>query len=394
MSETQNYQVSYIEESGLEPGYLAVSEVSGNGNSLGSRLYNEFEEYLRESQKPLSRYEIAELFINKVDIPISEHEDEMRESLDKEVAREMRKKLNSNPNHPLRQIYEPGRQINGLDIREAKYAPDGIAKDMLVTGDTSIMTQGVNPKGEKYTLLGIFDVSGKASNGADYTAIWLKMHALNIAKNSSYDGASGVADPNYMLSALNDKMCARFNYNNRFSTGLVILIDSKGSVRIAQAGEHPPLLFRCSQKGYEVKEIKNIEHQVVLGVFDYYKYDKGSTIRMHTGDLLVLHNDGILESKLRDTDEELGREKFADLVKNLLVNNFAKTSRLELEQLTTLTTHVDKGVKEFIKNKLEVTDEINIVYVLKLPEAPRPEETPADHNAGHTPSKAVELMPV
>ena len=137
-----------------------------------------------------------------------------------------------------------------------------------------------DPDGSTFVAVG--DVSGKGLKAAMNVAMILGAMRAQAACTSS---------PAAILSAINECLVGRMH--GGFATGVVLRLDSDGTVTFANAGHLPPFL-----NGQELL----LEPALPLGLSGSLEYSE-ATVRLHLGDQLSFYTDGLLEA--RSTSGEL-----------------------------------------------------------------------------------------
>ncbi len=131
---------------------------------------------------------------------------------------------------------------------------------------------------------GIFiaDVSGHGTPAAVLMAI---THAIAHAKPNAH------TPPAALLTFLNRQLCRAYTQNGTFVTAFYAVLDPKSrALEYSVAGHNPPRLVR---DGRVVSLSANIA--LPLGVEDSETYGE-SSIKLKSGDLLLLYTDGITEA--------------------------------------------------------------------------------------------------
>jgi sigma-B regulation protein RsbU (phosphoserine phosphatase) len=95
--------------------------------------------------------------------------------------------------------------------------------------------------------------------------------------------------------------------------------DQDNSVNCSNAGHPPALLWRAASQ--EFRELG--KGGVVLGLFNDETYEEEHT-HLHTGDILIMYTDGIVETK-NDDGVLYGEDRLRDIIK---ANTMASSQEL------------------------------------------------------------------
>jgi len=109
-----------------------------------------------------------------------------------------------------------------------------------------------------------------------------------------------------IISNVNRNLAKR-GIGNRFVTFFFGILDPEGNCTYVNAGHNPPILVG---RDGSLKELT--EGGMVLGLFAHAQYESG-TIKLQSGDHLVLFTDGVLEA-LNSADEEFGEKRLHALL--------------------------------------------------------------------------------
>lgn len=164
-----------------------------------------------------------------------------------------------------------------------------------VGGDFYDVLPGPHP-GSLALILG--DVSGKSVAGA------MRMVA---AREVLHTAALAGASPEELLVTANRRL---YNPQPRLFVALAyLLLDGRGSVRFALAGQPAPLLRHASG---EVVELAAPQHRLPLGALREGKWDLREAT-LEVGDMLLLYSDGLTDARGRD-GEPFGEKRLAQLL--------------------------------------------------------------------------------
>jgi phosphoserine phosphatase RsbU/P len=227
----------------------------------------------------LSSYIAIALENSRLYVETRAHEERLQADLD--TAREVQLQL----------LPQAIPEIRGLDV-SATYLP---ARDL--GGDF----YDVIPYGQGRAAMVVGDVSGKGTAAALYGSLAIGTLRENTRRTDR--------NPEEMLAVLNRRLCG-----TGISPGFVALLfavydESKDQLVISNGGIPHPILARNG----EVREIP-IEG-MPLGLFHDITYSEHS-VKMRSGDVVVLASDGILES-MNSTGELFGFERLAALLGHL-----------------------------------------------------------------------------
>ena len=208
-------------------------------------------------------------------------ENELRLQADLDTAREIQLQL----------LPRGAREVPGVDIA-ASYIP---ARELA--GDFYDFI----PYGKGNLAIALGDVSGKGTAAALYGSL-----AIGVLREHANDATLPPAE---MLSLLNRRLHAS-RLDARFIALLFAVYNvADRRLTMANAGSPRPILFRDG----EIREVP-IEG-VPLGLFPNIDYDVRQ-LDLHSGDVVVLASDGILES-MNDNEEEFGLARLAETLRHV-----------------------------------------------------------------------------
>jgi sigma-B regulation protein RsbU (phosphoserine phosphatase) len=146
-------------------------------------------------------------------------------------------------------------------------------------------------------LLALGDVSGKGTGAA------LLMTMLRAAVRAHWkESAASLA-----VTRINQTVCENTPGNKYITFFLARLDIASGRVRFVNAGHNPPILVRA---GGNVETLT--DGGMVLGFVESAEYAEG-TVRLESGDTLLVYSDGVTETWSPD-DDEFGDRRLTDLV--------------------------------------------------------------------------------
>ena len=140
------------------------------------------------------------------------------------------------------------------------------------------------PSGSERGRWGILiaDVSG---HGSPATVLMAITHALAHAKPRVH------TPPAMLLGYLNDRLTHAYTRNGTFVTAFYAVLDShERTLTYSRAGHNPPRVLR----GNQVLSIDGLGG-LPLGILEKQAYSE-STLKLESGDLLLLYTDGITEA--------------------------------------------------------------------------------------------------
>jgi sigma-B regulation protein RsbU (phosphoserine phosphatase) len=99
-------------------------------------------------------------------------------------------------------------------------------------------------------------------------------------------------EPSEIIMSLNQDMMERMD-DGMFLTLFLGIFAEDGSLRLVNAGQTPPLIWR-----HATKEIESIAGTgPAIGMMDEFEYTEGPAMTLHPGDLLVAFTDGLVEAR-------------------------------------------------------------------------------------------------
>ena len=148
----------------------------------------------------------------------------------------------------------------------------------------------------------IGDVSGKGIAAA------LMMASLQASLRS--EAMRGLQDLSGLITNVNH-LVFEASAVNRYATFFYAQYDP-GTRELAyvNAGHNPPMIFRKTVDGWQVRRLET--GGTVVGLLEHYPYCQG-TEELAPGDLLVAYTDGISES-MNSADEEWGESRLMDTI--------------------------------------------------------------------------------
>ncbi len=154
------------------------------------------------------------------------------------------------------------------------------------------------PRGEGDFAFAVGDVAGKATPAALYGSLAIGLLRAHMLQEC--------CDPANVLSVVNEQLRLS-NLDNRFVAMILAIFDpGTGTLRVSNAGLPLPLLVREGK----VTEIDSSGRP--LGLLPDSKYSS-TTVRLHSGDVLVLLSDGLIEATRTD-DEEFGLGRIKEIL--------------------------------------------------------------------------------
>lgn len=106
-----------------------------------------------------------------------------------------------------------------------------------------------------------------------------------------------------IVTMLNQDLGPRMD-DGLFLTLFTALLDSAGTVRVINAGQTPPLIWR-----QETRAIERINgHGPALGMMDEFLYTEGPRILLAPGDVLLAFSDGFVEARSVSRPEQMFEE--------------------------------------------------------------------------------------
>jgi phosphoserine phosphatase len=106
-----------------------------------------------------------------------------------------------------------------------------------------------------------------------------------------------------IVTMLNQDLGPRMD-DGLFLTLFTALLDSSGSVRVINAGQTPPLVWR-----HETRTIERIGgHGPALGMMDDFQYTEGPKLALAPGDVLLAFSDGFVEARSVSKPEQMFEE--------------------------------------------------------------------------------------
>jgi len=187
----------------------------------------------------------------------------------------------------------------------------------------------------------IFDVMGHGSKATELKAKarveWDKLKELYLEKEAH----SLLLSPSSVITQLNQVLydeCQRFA--SFLSLFYAVLDLSKNRLIYASAGHEPPIFFE--KEGYT----QLIEADLILGIDKNKTYGEES-IEIHTGDILVMFTDGVVES-MNEKEEEFS-------VKNLI----RVVEENKNQAVSEIIRHILIALKDFMEGK-PITDEFTL----------------------------------
>jgi serine phosphatase RsbU (regulator of sigma subunit) len=159
---------------------------------------------------------------------------------------------------------------------------------------------------DKYSFI-IGDVSGKGTSAAFHMA-QMKGVFHSLSESTSRPGE-------FILKA--NQALSRCLEKSSFITASYYSIDTKSKeIEFVRAGHCPTLVYRKKDDKADFLSTKGMGLGIVRNS-DYKKYVHCNTIQFESGDVVLLHTDGITEAK-DHTNEQFGEERLKDsLIKHI-----------------------------------------------------------------------------
>ncbi|HEX3684051.1 MAG TPA: PP2C family protein-serine/threonine phosphatase [Bryobacteraceae bacterium] len=178
--------------------------------------------------------------------------------------------------------------IDGVDIAFATRPAN------TVSGDYYDAFRRDHPGGNNRLLLVVADVAGKSIPAA------LLMATIQASLHSLAASTLSLAE---LLAGLNRYACANSLAGARFTTAFVAEWDTAlNTLAYINAGHNPPLVKRSSGL------VERLETGgLPLGISTQRQYEQGQ-IPLHSGDLLVVFTDGVIEAE-NETEAEFGEPR-------------------------------------------------------------------------------------
>lgn len=165
----------------------------------------------------------------------------------------------------------------------------------------------------------IADVSGHGTPAAVLMAI---THALAHARPGTH------TPPNELLKFLNEQLVRSYTRNGTFVTAFYAVLDPAACTLTYSAGGHnPPRLAR----GDGVIGLDEVG-AFPLGITNAQSYDE-ATIKLQSGDMLLLYTDGITEAMAPPTNDESHNEYGVEHLDKVLLSSRSQTSSKCIEQI-------------------------------------------------------------
>jgi PAS domain S-box-containing protein len=171
---------------------------------------------------------------------------------------------------------------------------------------------------------------------ADVSGHGLQAAFLSLITKMSLEGISERLSPRRVLYILNESIC-RSAVKSNFVTSFYAVIDIKnGTVRFANAGHPPALVYRKSTGEFFVLNARGIP----LGWFRNTVIDDG-TFHLVAGDRLVLYTDGLIEC-CNMNGMVFGEERLREML-----SSFSGLSATEFSEMLMLVVREFKGRDSF-----------------------------------------------
>ncbi len=132
-----------------------------------------------------------------------------------------------------------------------------------------------------------------------------------------------------LISNVNSSL-ARRAAGGKYVTFFFGILDPEGNCTYTNAGHCPPLLLRTDGSLHELTE-----GGTVLGLFPQALYESG-TIRLNSGDHLILFTDGVLEA-LNTAGEEFGQDRVRQILQRNCRASSAELLNMLQAELTTFS---------------------------------------------------------
>jgi len=142
-------------------------------------------------------------------------------------------------------------------------------------------------------------VSGKSVPGALYMAVTSSVLEAEARRHD---------EPAALLEALNERLFERLSNRRMFVALLYLVLDPEGGcVRLASAGQIPPVLLR-SDGGVDYVDVRGLPVGGLRGV----RYSTVDLV-LQPGDALVLTTDGVVEAE-SDAGDQFGFERLPESI--------------------------------------------------------------------------------
>ncbi|MGB7062199.1 MAG: SpoIIE family protein phosphatase [Candidatus Zixiibacteriota bacterium] len=238
---------------------------------------------------------------------------------------------------PVEPAFKRTQALKSIDLAVVSLPTEFVGGDFF---DTFIV------KGEDKMGLFIFDVMGHGLTATELKAQvrveWDKLRELYLGKGTP----SLLLSPSSVITHLNQHLFQECQRRLSFlSLFYAVLDSSRNRLTYASAGHEPPLLFQ--KAGYS----QLIEGDLLLCIDKDQTYQE-ATREIHSGDVLVMLTDGVVES-MNAKDEEFSVKNLIRVVEENKTNNASQIVR-----------QVMTALKDFMGGK-PLTDEFTLA-VAKL----------------------------
>ena len=171
--------------------------------------------------------------------------------------------------------------------------------------------------------------------------------AMVMAVCRAYARASApmTPEPAALMSRLNKLLHADLPAD-RFITFALVVLDQSGSAELGSAGHGPTLLYRATTG--EVTQFGG--DGLPLGISPHEEYGPTASLKLNTGDILVLLTDGFFEWSRPGDDEPFGISRLHDALRASATGDAA-----------TILQSIDESVRNFCKGSPQPDDMTAIV---------------------------------
>jgi len=199
---------------------------------------------------------------------------------------------------------------------------------MGIGGDYVFVHAGLDQK----VYLTVCDVAGHGV-AASLVANYINANARQIIEK-------GIKGPGELLQKLNKNTHALLQNQYLYFTYAAVELDPHGGQARIASGGHPPILHVY---GHGSVQAFSGPYTLLGKFYPLPRYGGEHSVRLQTGDRLVLYTDGITEARRPGTAEQLGEKRLVHILAN---NHHVDAETLCDMILNAVTWHTDKHIDD------------------------------------------------
>ncbi len=184
----------------------------------------------------------------------------------------------------------------------------------------------VYPMGNRKTMVTICEVAGR---GVPAGLVMVMIRTiLRLVATSDKDART-------IMTLLHRAMPRRFAFEN-YASVVILVIDSEGSFSFSSAAHYPLQILRSATEGFEAIQTEGIP----VGIDRKTQYHQQTGI-LNENDLVLIHTDGIPESRSRD-----GQAFGIDNLLNVVSSQAGNSPEMIIESIRTELEYFERGTDQ------------------------------------------------